>query len=87
MALIIEGDDALIGTNVLNLYNAVYQRDKAAMLYSSYLDIFNNSIADVGFGHQILEEYFQKNSIRTIWEIPAKYLLSFYVDIFKSIKM
>lgn len=37
LALIVEGDDALIGTNVLNLYNAIYQRDKCAMIYSSYL--------------------------------------------------
>ena len=43
LALIVEGDDALIGTNVLSLYNAIYQRDKCAMIYSSYLEIFNNS--------------------------------------------
>jgi len=43
LALIVEGDDALIGTNVLNLYNAIYQRDKCAMVYSSYLEIFSNS--------------------------------------------
>lgn len=34
-----------------------------------------------------MDEYFQKNSIRTISEIPGKYLLSFYVDIFKSIQI
>jgi hypothetical protein len=85
LALIIEGDDALIGTNVLNLYNAIYQRDKCAMIYSSYLEIFENSKVDLGVGHQIMDEYFQKNSIRTIFEIPGKYLLSFYVDVFKSI--
>lgn len=55
LALIVEGDDALIGTNVLNLYNAIYQKNKAAMLYSSYLDIFNNSVADISFGHQVLD--------------------------------
>jgi len=41
----VEGDDALIGTNVLNLYNAIYQKNKCAMIYSSYLEIFENSRA------------------------------------------
>jgi hypothetical protein len=55
LALIVEGDDALIGTNVLNLYNAIYQKEKSAMIYSSYLDIYNNSKIDLGVGRQIMD--------------------------------
>ena len=38
----IDGDDSFIGRNILSLYNAVYQRDNAAMAYSNFLTIHNN---------------------------------------------
>ncbi len=34
-----------------------------------------------------MDEYFKQNSIRTIFEMPGRYLLSFYVDVFKSIQV
>lgn len=51
LALIVEGDDALVGTNVLSLYNAIYQREKCAMVYSSYLEIFGNLTVGLGLGY------------------------------------
>ena len=56
------------------------------MIYSSYLDIVDNTQVELGVAHTIMDEYFQKKYIRTIFEIPGRYLLSFYVDVFKSIK-
>ncbi len=55
MALIVEGDDALIGTNVLKLYNAIYQKEKCAMIYSSYLDVIDNTEVELGVAHQVLD--------------------------------
>lgn len=42
IVVIIDGDDSFIGLNVLSLYNAIYQREKAAMAYSNFLTIHNN---------------------------------------------
>jgi hypothetical protein len=39
---IIDGDDSFLGRNVLSLYNAIYQKEKAAMAYSNFLTIHNN---------------------------------------------
>ena len=45
----VDGDDSLIGTNVLSLLNAVYQKQKPAILWSNFLCIFNNNQASMGF--------------------------------------
>ena len=42
VVVIIDGDDSFIGRNVLALYNAIYQKDGAAMAYSNFLTIHNN---------------------------------------------
>jgi hypothetical protein len=45
----VDGDDSLIGTNVLSLLNAVYQKDKPALLWANFVSIFINSQANMGF--------------------------------------
>lgn len=45
----VDGDDSLIGTNVLMLLNAVYQKEKLALLWSNFISINSNSAANIGF--------------------------------------
>jgi len=53
IVVIIDGDDSFISRNVLALYNAIYQRDEAAMVYSNFLTIHNNDRTELGFCHDI----------------------------------
>ena len=39
---IVDGDDSLIGREILGLYNAVYQNSKSGLVYSNYLHIIFN---------------------------------------------
>ena len=38
--ILLDGDDSLIGTQVLALLNAVYQKKNPTLVYSTYLAIF-----------------------------------------------
>jgi hypothetical protein len=38
----IDGDDSFIGTNVLSLLNAVYQKEKPALMWGNFVTVFNN---------------------------------------------
>lgn len=46
--MLLDGDDAFLGRQVMSLFNAVYQNKKAALVYSRYLVIYENSKAGVG---------------------------------------
>jgi len=41
--LIVGDNDALLGRNVLNVLNSVYQRDQNLLTYSCYLKMSNSS--------------------------------------------
>ncbi len=40
---VVDGDDELVGTQVLKLYNAVYQKEKLYALYSNYFSFDSNN--------------------------------------------
>ena len=84
---IIDGDDSFLGRNVLSLYNAVYQKEKAAMAYSNFLTIHNNDRTERGFCHDIDEDMFEQNTFRNSWDLPGTHLMTFYSDLFKKIKI
>ena len=48
IVMLIVGDDSLIGTQVMSLFNAVYQKTQAALVYSRYIVITSNDRG--GFG-------------------------------------
>lgn len=37
ITVMLDGDDSFIGTNVLSLMNAVYQKERVAMVWSNFL--------------------------------------------------
>lgn len=47
---LIDGDDSLLGRKVLQLYNAVYQSKRTALVYSNFLKILTNNMTSFGFG-------------------------------------
>ena len=46
--MLLDGDDAFIGRQVMSLFNAVYQKNRAALVYSRYLVISTNDRAGIG---------------------------------------
>jgi hypothetical protein len=61
---LIDGDDSLNGRLVLKLYNAVYHKTRAALVYSNFLKISDNARSAFGFGGQVTEEYYRSNRLR-----------------------
>jgi hypothetical protein len=56
--VIVEGNDAFIGTNVLNILNALYQKERAIVGYSCFLKVLNNNSTELGQCADIEEFYF-----------------------------
>lgn len=48
IVMLLDGDDALLGRQVMGLFNAVYQKHKAGLVYSRYIVISNNDRAGIG---------------------------------------
>jgi len=46
--MLLDGDDAFMGTQVMSLFNAVYQQNKAGVAYSRYLVITDNDRGGIG---------------------------------------
>ena len=51
--ILLDGDDSLVGTQVLSLLNAVYQKEKLALVYSQFLMVNANQQVVVGFSAPI----------------------------------
>jgi hypothetical protein len=49
----LDGDDSFIGRQVLALLNAVYQKDKVALTYGSFLEVEDSKVTK-GFSHDVL---------------------------------
>jgi hypothetical protein len=47
--ILLDGDDSLVGTQVLSLLNAVYQKEKLALVYSQFIMVTENKKAIVGW--------------------------------------
>jgi hypothetical protein len=39
IAVMLDGDDSFIGANVLSLLNAVYQKDRVAIVWSNFVEV------------------------------------------------
>jgi hypothetical protein len=82
----IDGDDSLIGTNVLSLLNAVYQSEKPAVIWTNFLCIFTNSQASIGFSRDYTDAQKSSSSFRRLKGFITSHLKTFFVDIFRKIK-
>ena len=51
----LDGDDSFIGTNVLSLVNAVYQKYRVALMWTNFVSIHGNSRTNPGFSSDYLE--------------------------------
>lgn len=79
--LIIDGDDELIGRQVLKLYNSVFQKEKAWFVYSNFISIRGN----VGYSRPFPAKVIANNSYRK-YPFVTSHLRAFYTQLFLNIK-
>lgn len=48
IVMLLDGDDSFLGRQVMSLFNAVYQKNRAGLVYSRYLLISGNKMAGIG---------------------------------------
>ncbi len=48
IVMLLDGDDAFLGRQVMSLFNAVYQINRAGLVYSRYIVVLGNERAGVG---------------------------------------
>lgn len=77
----LDGDDSFIGRQVLALLNAVYQKDKVALTYGSFLEVEDSKVTK-GFSHDILEN----GQLRQTHTVLTSPLRTMYVDVVRSVK-
>lgn len=81
--MLLDGDDSLLGAQVMALFNAVYQDNMAGLVYSRYLVISSNDRAGIGgSSRQIPEEFLSYNKFRDLKGFFTSHLLTFYADLF-----
>jgi len=83
---LIDGDDSLLGRKILQLYNAVYQKKKAAIVYSNFLKILTNNKTSFGFGTEVTKGYYFGGKLRNDFALVGTHFMTFFSDLFKKIK-
>lgn len=48
IVMLLDGDDSFLGRQVMSLFNAVYQQNKAGLVYSTYFVITSNCRGGTG---------------------------------------
>jgi len=82
---LIDGDDSLLGRKVLQLYNAVYQSKRAALVFSNFLKILTNSKTSFGFGTEVTKDYYLEGKLRSDMTLVGTHFMTFFSDLFKKI--
>jgi len=84
MALV-DGDDVLIGRQVLALHNAFYQREKPALVYTQLLFIYPDHIGN-SRNQPINTTIFETTGAwRKLQRFCTSHLKTFYVDLFRML--
>lgn len=81
--MLLDGDDSFLGRQVMSLFNAVYQKNKAGLVYSTYFVITGNNNAGIGgSSREIPEAFLLPNKFREAKGFFTSHLLTFYADLF-----
>ena len=82
----LDGDDSLVGKNALSLLNALYQKEKAALIWSNFMIVYSNMQVSMGFSKGYSPAIIQAASFRKLKGFVSSHLKTFFVDLFKKIK-
>jgi hypothetical protein len=78
--MIIDGDDELVGRQVLKLYNAVFQEKKLYFVYSNFL----TATGSIGFSRPFPPTTIRRNSYRD-YPFVTSHLRAFYTKLLVNI--
>ena len=79
--MIIDGDDEMLGRQVLKLFNSVFQKQKAWFVYSNFLNLAHN----VGYSRPFPPQTI-KNNIYRKHPFVTSHLRAFYTKLLVNIK-
>lgn len=79
--MIVDGDDELLGRQVLKLFNAVFQEKKLWFVYSNFLSIAGT----IGFSRPFPPSTMRRNNYRTFHYVTS-HLRAFYTKLFLNIR-
>ena len=86
IVLDVDADDSLVGSQVFNVINALYQSTDNWFIYSTYLfKRTNRNRAQQGRCREIPDEDWEKNSYRTSKNWVTSELRTYYRDLFVKI--
>jgi len=77
----VDGDDELLGRQVLRLFNAIFQEKKVWFMYTNYLP----KDAYVGYSQEIPEDVIKGNNYRD-YKYSTSHLRAYYTQLFRNIK-
>ena len=79
--LIVDGDDELLGRQVLKLFNSLFQKTGAWFVYSNF--VFNNG--NVGYSRPFPKKVIEDHAYRQYYFITS-HLRAYYTQLFVNIK-
>jgi glycosyltransferase involved in cell wall biosynthesis len=79
--LVVDGDDELLGCQVLKLFNSVFQEKKLWFVYSNFL----STTGGVGFSRPFPDRTIRRNAYRT-YPFVTSHLRAFYTKLFTNIR-
>ncbi len=85
--VLLDGDDSLVGAQVLALLNAVYQKKNPALVYSTYLTVqLSDRITPGSVSRPIPKQNLYKGTFRKLKKFYTSHLKTMYVDLFRKIE-
>lgn len=80
--MVVDGDDELLGRQVLKVFNARFQKEEAWFVYSNFIHGHDNKI---GYSRPFPPEVMEINMYRA-YPFVTSHLRAFYTQLFRNIK-
>lgn len=78
--MVVDGDDELIGSQVLKLFNAVFQEKKVWLAYSNSL----TSTGKIGYSRPYHPDIIEENTYR-LYDFTVSHLRAYYTSLFLEV--
>jgi len=79
--MVLDGDDELIGRQVLKLYNAVFQKEQIWFMYTNFV----SAIGSLGYSRPYPQDIMKNNSYRD-YGFTVTHLRAYYTQLLLNIK-
>ena len=79
--VVVDGDDELIGRQVLKLLNSVFQKDNVWFMYTNFI----TSVGSLGYSRPYPEDIISRNAYRD-YGFTVTHLRAFYTQLLLNIK-